>query len=284
MVPGINLQNEVLQQSLKTPSHYASSQITDIQNKVQQEYENQQSKENENTEEVNTTKITNFQANSHINGGITSSPTGSSFSGDITNTEQQEANTKQQETVESMGDISERINAAANALASIGQIDTISEEVNKAKTLTTTSVKSIKENLDGKVKDSNILSTTEQKKKTKARLIVGTSDTNYSRDKGGNYRMVLMYDSGNNITFSKDDNPVIIIKNDNVKNEGDYWRFVAKIRECCEQKKGYYFEDYLKDHGFMKKEEERIAAIKEAKERIAAYMDSYIKKFGGIQK
>ena len=279
MVPGLDLQNKVVQQL----SYCVNSQSADIQSETSQENKNQQqSKENENTEEVNTTKITNFQANSHINGGITSSPTGSSFSGDITNTEQQEANTKQQETVESMGDISERINAAANALASIGQIDTISEEVNKAKTLTTTSVKSIEENLDGKVKDSNILSTTEQKKKTKVRWPIVSFDTNYISDKGGNHSMFLTYNhDSNDVGFSKDDNPVIIIKNDAVKNAGGFFKFCSEIEKECEQKisKGekYYFEDYLDDHGFIEKEID----INEIRRKIELLRK---KKFGGIQK
>lgn len=50
---------------------------------------------------------------------------------------------------------------------------------------------------------------------------------------------------------------------------------------CCLK---YYFEDYLKDYGFVEKEKERIAVIKEVDKRIAAYRDLYIKKFGGIQK
>ena len=83
------------------------------------------------------------------------------------------------------------------------------------------------------------------------------------------------------IRFSKDDDPVIIIKNDNVKNEGDYWRFVAKIRECCKQKiskdEKYYFEDYLDDHGFIEKEID----INEIRREIELLRK---KKFGGIQK
>ena len=253
MAPYIS-QNRVVQQS----SYSASSQITDIQSETSQEDEKQQPKENENIKEVNSeeTKI------------YTNDPTliGSN-DGSLSNNSTASTG---QETVKSIKDVSERIDAIDEALAEISK-----------------GIKSIEENIGEDVVkgiSSDIQDKVYKKQVAKPRLIVGSRDVNYKKDKGGNHHMALMYDSGNNITFSKDDNPVIIIKNDNVKNEGDYWRFVAKIRECCEQKKGYYFEDYLKDHGFMKKEEERIAAIKEAKERIAAYMDSYIKKFGGIQK
>ena len=266
MVPGINLQNEVLQQSLKTPSHYASSQITDIQNKVQQEYENQQSKENENTEEVNK-KRANPQANSHINGGITSSPTGSP-SGSTRSTEQGIVKPIKVE------DIDKEINAITEALTEISNC-----------------IKSVEEALNKELaeSDSSIHDEIYKKKKTKPRWPIVSFDTNYISDKGGNHSMFLTYNrDSNDVRFSKDDDPVIIIKNDAVKNVGGFHKFCSEIEKECEQKisKGekYYYEDYLKDHGFMKKEEERIAAIKEAKERIAAYMDSYIKKFGGIQK
>ena len=261
MAPCIS-QDKIVQQL----SYSVNSQITDIQNKVRQENKNQQSKENENTEEVNSEE-TKIYTNDHTSIGSDDGLLGNSIT----------ASTEQQETVESIGgDISERINAATNAFASVGQIDnTISEEVNKAETLTTTSVKSIEENLDGKVKDiseettksSSIYDEIYRERETKARLIVGTSDTNYSRDKGGNYRMVLMYDSGNNITFSKDDNPVIIIKNDAVKNVGGFHKFCSEIEKECEQKmsegKKYYYENYLKDHGFIEKEVDLDKLMKE---------------------
>ena len=108
--------------------------------------------------------------------------------------------------------------------------------------------------------DNSIYDDIYEKREIKPRLIVGSSDINYERDKGGNHRMTLRYYSDNSIRFSKDDNPVIIIKNDNVKNEGDYWNFVTDIRKCCKQKMSdggkYYFEDYLDDNGFIEKEKE----------------------------
>ena len=191
----------------------------------------------------------------------------------------QEYKYQEDKNVESIEDIGERIDAAAKALASIGQIDVISEET---------------------VKSSSINDEIYKKKEIKPKLVVASFDTNYKKDKGGNHNMVLMYDNGNNIKFSKDDNPVIVIKNDAVENVGGFNKFCLEIEKWCEQKtneskkqqmshpvskqkeckqktdesKKYYFEDYLKDHGFIKEQkEEKIDISKKLDEIMSLLID-----------
>ena len=69
--------------------------------------------------------------------------------------------------------------------------------------------------------------------------------------------MFLTYNrDSNEIRFFKDDDDFVVIKNDAVKNASKFHEFYSKIEEKCKQKKGYYYEDYLKDRGFIEKEEE----------------------------
>ena len=267
MAPRIS-QDRVVQQL----SHYVNSQSTDIQNKVRQENKNQQSKENENTEEVNSEE-TKIYTNDHTSIDSDDGLLGNSITA---STEQGIVKPIKVE------DIDKEINAITEAIAEISNgIKSVEEAINEE--LAEIDNKELAES------DSGIHDEIYKKKKTKPRWPIVSFDTNYISDRGGNHSMFLTYNrDSNDVGFSKDDDPVIIIKNDAVKNVGGFFKFCSEIEKECEQKisKGekYYYEDYLKDHGFMKKEEERIAAIKEAKERIAAYMDSYIKKFGGIQK
>lgn len=260
MLPNINSQNEMIQQDFKTPSHYTSLQSIDLQSKAQQGNKKQQSQENRSVKGLDIdgvdTKKTKFRASN-----ITLSPTGSPS--DSTRSTGQEII----KPIE-VEDIDKKIDAMTKALAEIDNDiksmgkNTIAEEV-------------VIES------DNSIYDDIYEKREIKPRLIVGSSDINYERDKGGNHRMTLRYYSDNSIRFSKDDNPVIIIKNDNVKNEGDYWNFVTDIRKCCKQKMSdggkYYFEDYLDDNGFIEKEID----INEIRRKIELLRK---KKFGGIQK
>lgn len=71
--------------------------------------------------------------------------------------------------------------------------------------------------------------------------------------------MFLTYNHDNNeIRFFKDDNASIVIKNDAVKNIGRFFKFCSEIEKECEKKinegEKYYYEDYLKDSGFIEKE------------------------------
>lgn len=250
MLPNINSQNEIIQYNLKTPSHYVSSQIIDIQSKAQQESKKQQSQENGSVEELDIdevdTKKTKFRTSN-----ITSSPTGSP-SGSTGNTGQQDVVRPIIETN------NEEINLAAKTLATTMGIEPIEGNINKE-----VEVES----------DNSIYDDIYEKRKIKPRWPIISSDTNYKKDKGGNHHMTLIYNSdSNDVRFSKDDDPVIVIENDNVKNEGDYWRLVAEIEEKCEQKtdKGekYYYEDYLKDKGFMKEQKEEKIDISEKLDKI----------------
>ena len=244
MVPGLDSQNKIVQQL----SYCVNSQSTDIQNKVQQEYE-KQSKKNRSTEEVNSE-----EAEIHTNDPTSTNSNGSLSNGSTASTGQEIVKPIKVE------DIDKEINAITEALTEISNC-----------------IKSVEEALNKELaeSDSSIHDEIYKKKKTKPRWPITSSDINYKKDKGGNYHMTLIYNSdSNDVRFSKDDDPVIIIKNDNVKNEGDYWRFVAKIRECCEQKKGYYFEDYLKDHGFMKEQnKEKIDISKKLDEIMSLLID-----------
>ena len=254
MLPNINPQNEMIQQDFKTPSHYVSSQSIDLQSKVQQGSKKQQSQENRSIEGLDIdgvdTKKTEFRASN-----ITLSPTGSP-SGSTASTGQ-EVIKPVKTNIEEIDAMTKALAEIDNDIKSMGK-NTIEEEVIES--------------------DNSIYDDIHEKREIKPRLIVVSSDINYEKDKGGNHYMVLMYYSDNSIRFSKDDDPVIIIKNDNVKGIGGFDKFCSEIEKECEQKmskgKKYYYEDYLKARGFIKEQkEEKIDISKKLDEIMSLLID-----------
>ena len=119
-----------------------------------------------------------------------------------------------------------------------------------------------------------------QKKETKPRWpVIVLPDTNYKKDKGGNHRMFLTYNrNSNEIRFFKDDDDFVVIKNDAVKSASEFHEFYSKIEEKCKQNKGYYYEDYLKDHGFIEEQKGEEIDIDELMKEIDSLRDRITKK------